>query len=240
MSSLLRTVSTIDNIETHTFFPDRLGPDSVVLDLGANCGRFSQKIARRYELRTFGVEANPALYENLKRIEADPASVGRVRFFNFAIAGTDAPVRLHVSGEIETSSIASSAVPDAQGEAVIPGKTLATFMREINVTRVDLLKVDIEGAEVAMFRSTPDDLLRNIGQITIEFHDHHGFMSVADFEEIRDRLFSVGFGGIKFSPNNTNWLFFRSEMSGPVRTAYVRHLVRNARGVFRRLGFRND
>jgi len=91
-----------------------------------------------------------------------------------------------------------------------------------------------------MFRSTPDELLRNIGQITIEFHDHHRFMSVADFEEIRDRLFSVGFGGIKFSPNNTNWLFFRSEMSGPLRTAYVRHLVRNARGVFRRLGFRND
>jgi len=143
MGSLLRAVSTIDNIKTHTFFPDRLGPDSVVLDLGANCGRFSQKIARRYGLRTFGVEANPALYDNLKPMESDPANAGRIRFFNFAISGDNAPVRLHVSGEIETSSIASSAVPDAQGEAVVPGKTLATFLSEIDVKRVDLLKVDI-------------------------------------------------------------------------------------------------
>jgi FkbM family methyltransferase len=239
MSALLRAISTIDNIETHTFFPDRLGPASVVVDLGANCGRFSRKIAQRYGLRAFGVEANPALYANLQAMEADSPG-GRVRFFNFAISNQDAPVCLHVSGEIETSSIASSAVPDARGQTTVPGKTLATFLREIDVSRVDLLKVDIEGAEVGMFRTTSDELLRNIGQITIEFHDHHRFMSVRDFEEIRDRLFSAGFRGIKFSPNNTNWLFFRNEVAGPARTVYVRHVVRNVRGVLRRLGLRND
>ena len=68
MGALLRAVSTIDNIETHTFFPETLGPGSVVLDFGANRGEFSLKIARRYGLRTYGVEANPELYEQLKQI----------------------------------------------------------------------------------------------------------------------------------------------------------------------------
>ena len=240
MGALLRAVSTIDNIETHTFFPEQLGPESIVVDFGANAGEFSRKVARRYGLRSFGVEANPELYEKLKVVEADPANRGRVKFFHYAISDKDEPVELHLSSESITSSIASSAVPGARGATVVQGRTLPTFLREINVDRVDLLKCDIEGAEVGMFRTTSDDLLRRIGQITIEFHDYHGFHTLKEFEEMRDRLFSLGFGGIKFSPNNTNWLFYRNDMAGSARRTYVRHVVRNARGVLRRLGLRND
>lgn len=240
MGSLLRAVSTIDNIETHTFFPEQLGPESIVVDFGANQGEFSRKIAQRYGLRAFGVEANPELYEKLKVVEADPANNGRVRFFHYAISDKDDPVELHLSSESTTSSIASSGVPGARGTTIVQGRTLATFVREIGVDHVDLLKCDIEGAEVGMFRSTSDDLLRRIGQITIEFHDYHGFHTLREFEEMRNRLFGLGFAGIKFSPNNTNWLFCRKDMASPARQAYVRHVVRNARGVLRRLGFRND
>jgi FkbM family methyltransferase len=240
MGALLRAVSTIDNIETHTFFPDSLGPQSVVVDFGANQGEFSRKIAQRYGLRTFGVEANPELFEKLKRMETDPANEGRVKFFHYAISDKDEPVELHLSSESTTSSITTSAVPGARGGTMVEGRTLGTFVREIGIDQIDLLKCDIEGAEVGMFRTASDDLLRRIGQITIEFHDHHGFHSVVDFQEMRDRLYGLGFAGIKFSPNNTNWLFYQSTMAGPARRAYVRYIVRNARGVFRRMGLRND
>lgn len=232
---LLRRISSIDNIENHTFLPYPLTPDSVVVDLGANLGHFSTKIVSRYGLRCVGVEANPTLYQNL-RATHDP----RLTFLNFAVGGEDAPVTFHVSGDITASSVVDFGVPDAQGTVTVPGRTLATLLRDAGLDQVDLMKVDIEGAEVAMFAAAPDDLLRRIRQITIEFHDQHGSMTHDQFRQIRDRLLGLGFRGIKFSPNNTNWLFFRSDLAGPLRTAYVRYAVRNLRGVLRRLGFRND
>jgi FkbM family methyltransferase len=162
----------------------------------------------------------------------------RVRFLNFAICGADEPVMLQVSGYITSSTITRGDIPDPQGTVVVPGKTLATFFSEQGIDRVDLMKIDIEGAEVGVFESTSDEVLRRIRQMSIEFHDEHGFMTRQQFEQIRTRLLDLGFCGIKFSSNNTNWLFFRPEVAGPITRAYVRYLVRNARGALRRAGLR--
>ncbi|CAN5659674.1 hypothetical protein BH09PLA1_BH09PLA1_22650 [soil metagenome] len=232
---LLQRFSKIDNIENHTFFPQSLSTDSVVIDLGANLGRFSTAIARRYGLRCFGVEPNPALFEQLR-----PHNTDRLQFFHFAINGSDGPIVLNVSGEITTSSVITAKVPDAKGQVEVPGKMLGTFLREQGISGVDVLKVDIEGAEVGMFDSLSDESLRKIRQITIEFHDHHGFITREQMQAIRRRLRDLGFHGIKFSPNNTNWLFFQPEVAGPLRRFYVKYIVRNIRGPMRRLGFRYD
>ncbi len=233
--SVLRRFSQIDNIENHTFFPQPLTADSTVIDLGANLGRFSRAIAARFGLRCYGVEANPNLFAQLKSYAHD-----RLQFFSFAINGQDAPITLNLSSDITSSSVASAVVPDANGQVTVPGKTLSTFLAEQGLGTIDLMKVDIEGAEVALFGSMSDEMLRNVKQITIEFHDEHGFITHEQFCQLRDRLLSVGFHGIQFSPNNTNWLFFRPEIAGPVRRAYVKYIVRNIRGVMRRLGFRYD
>jgi FkbM family methyltransferase len=53
----------------------------------------------------------------------------------------------------------------------LDGITLETFLNTQRIELVDLLKIDIEGAEEAVFNSTRDATLCNIKQITIEFHD---------------------------------------------------------------------
>src|SRR5205823_3461478 len=123
-------------------------------------------------------------------------------------------------------------------DVVIPGRTLASLLSECSVEHVDLLKVDIEGAEVPLFAATPDELLKRIRQITIEFHDDAGVITREESEQIRQRLRNLGFSGIKFAPNNSNWLFFRPELAGPVTRTYVRYFVRNIRGACRRMGLR--
>jgi hypothetical protein len=57
------------------------------------------------------------------------------------------------------------------GTVTVPGVTLATLVDRLGLARIDLMKVDIEGAEIALFDAAPDDLLRSIAQITVEFHD---------------------------------------------------------------------
>jgi hypothetical protein len=104
------------------------------------------------------------------------------------------------------------------------------------------MKVDIEGAEVPLFQTSSDELLRRIKQITIEFHNDNHLISAEQFRAILARLKSLGFVGIQFAGNDTNWLFFRPQdvRIGPGQTAYIRWVVRNVRGALRKLGFRNN
>ncbi len=66
------------------------------------------------------------------------------------------------------------------------------------INEVDLLKIDIEGAELQLFLSTSDDVFSSIKQISIEFHD---FMDLYPSEEVKKIInrFKSGFYIIKFS-----------------------------------------
>ncbi len=48
--------------------------------------------------------------------------------------------------------------------------TFRELRRRAGVDRIDLLKIDIEGAEIGMFDDCTDEELSSIGQITVEFH----------------------------------------------------------------------
>ena len=229
------TLWPVDSIENHTFFPHALRAGDVVIDLGANQGEFSRGIVERYGVRCFAAEPNPNLFGRLVGNE-------KTRFHQFAVTPKDGPVTLHLSEDITSSSVITGEVPLRQGDVQVPGKTLATFVEEQGIGDVGLMKVDIEGAEVGMFASTPDDLLKRFAQITIEFHDDHRLITKQEFEDIRRRLLNLGFDGIRFASNNTNWLFYQPEKVcvGPMRTLYTRHVIRNVRGVLRKLGCRNN
>ena len=67
-------------------------------------------------------------------------------------------------------------------------------MERLGITKIDILKLDIEGAEFELFVSTPDDILRRIGQITVEFHDFKlCFRGRGLFENAREHLIALGF-----------------------------------------------
>ncbi|WP_242725383.1 FkbM family methyltransferase [Microcoleus vaginatus] len=61
----------------------------------------------------------------------------------------------------------SASVYGLQGEISVDGITLETFLNNQRIELVDLLKIDIEGAEEAVFNSTSDATLCNVKQITI-------------------------------------------------------------------------
>ena len=52
----------------------------------------------------------------------------------------------------------------------VPCLTIAELISEFNLTWVDLLKIDIEGAEKEVF-SSPDEWIGSVGAIAIELHD---------------------------------------------------------------------
>jgi hypothetical protein len=121
----------------------------------------------------------------------------------------------------------------------VKGLTLPQIFGRFNITRADLVKVDIEGAEVGLFMNAPDELLRGISQISMEFHDFCGLSTSEEIQQVSNRLRALGFEGFRFGIDNTNWLFARPNLRGvgALRRWYATQFVRTVRnGVHRARG----
>lgn len=173
------------SVRGHHIWPAPLTKDSVVVDAGAHRGEFSAEIIRRFGCRCHLVEANPRLVERLMIPGAESITTA-------ALGGRDGRGMLHVSENPEASGLfdAGPATTSVDVETI----SLATLMRRLGLTRIDLLKLDIEGAEFDLIAATPDQILQRINQITVEFHDFKpAFRNRELFENARARLESMGF-----------------------------------------------
>lgn len=92
-----------------------------------------------------------------------------------------------------------------QSNAIIkvPSISFENFINLVNVNKIDLIKIDIEGAEILLFNSTSSKTLAKISQISIEFHDFIASLKMEkEVEGIIKRLEEDGFYQINFSRLN--------------------------------------
>ena len=180
----------IERVCGHSFFRELLENPAVVLDCGANQGEFSRWISKNCNAVVHGFEPDPLLFPDLP-------SLPNAHFHHVAISGTGGPLTLNL-GETRCSS-AYFSEKSGQKSILVESIKLDEFCREHSITRVDLVKLDVEGAELGILINLPEAFLRNIGQITVEFHD---FIQKSDVPYIRDiisKMQKLGFLCVKFS-----------------------------------------
>jgi len=197
--------------------------NAIVLDLGANRGTFSKTISQRYGYHCHSIEPNPEMW---KRIETSAL----VATHNLAVAEHDGLVHLRVSGNSESSSIFPLASEPSAPVVEVEGLTLASLIDRLNLPRVDLLKVDVEGAEIGLFRACEDDLLKKIPQICVEFHELAGLTDRQEMADLFARMSRLGFAVIKMSFSHyADVLFLNTKLTGVsrIRVQMLRHLSRN-------------
>lgn len=132
-----------------------------MIDLGANIGLASVYLSSHFGCRCFCIEPNPDTFRILKMNFATTDA----QLLNAAVWNSATTLR----AECKDSHFSMSTVsPDGNGS--IPGLPPAEIIRRSGFETVDLLKIDIEGAEVQVFQG---DLswLQRVGAIAIEFHD---------------------------------------------------------------------
>jgi len=83
----------------------------------------------------------------------------------------------------------------------------------MRLTTVDLMKVDIEGAELPMFRAAPDEALLRSRQISVEFHEFLYPDMHVEIELTKQRLQRLGFVAVDFSRVNGDVLFLNPSLS---------------------------
>ena len=70
------------------------------------------------------------------------------------------------------------------------GITKSNTLGNLNVSKIDFLKLDCEGGEGEIITSLSLDELKKIEKIAIEFHDNH---SILNHTEILEKLIASGF-----------------------------------------------
>jgi len=156
--------------------------------------------------------------------------------YNFAITCSNGSVDFYISDIPVSSSLAYQ--PKSISEKItVLGKRLDDFISELGFYTIDVLKMDIEGIEIEVLRSCSDDLLKSIGQITTEFHDHLGCVSKSDIKAQIKRLEGLGFLHYSGYLDCYYDTLLINQSLCPISTfeyLWLRHIFRNWQGITRR------
>ncbi len=209
----------------HTFIGDKLRKDSIVVDLGANKGEFTEKISKKYRCAVYAIEPIPELFTAIKKTENVVAMQG-------AITGKDEIETIYVP-EDRCATLLRGGPSERAIE--VQGYTIGRFLSINGIGNIDLMKVDIEGAEIDLFKALSKDDLQKIVQCTVEFHDFLYPDLKDEVEEMKKKLVSAGFYCIPFSLNNGDVLFVRRDRLSFARFIFLRFVWRYVKGIGRRI-----
>jgi FkbM family methyltransferase len=128
-----------------------LEPRAVVLDLGAHLGTFSLAAAARGH-RVISVEASPRNAEFLRE-SARANGFGDEDLLVVHVAVSDKPGTVRFRPEGAWGQITEGWAP---GLVEVPAQTVPDVLREAGVPRVDFVKLDVEGSEIAVVSGMRD------------------------------------------------------------------------------------
>ena len=197
-------------VEPNFVYRPNLSSTSVVIDGGCSYqADFSVYLMRRHGVRAFGVDPTRKHGSALRELEIQYPN----RFVHVpcAIAAADGDLTFTESETNESGSLLQDHVNVMQDRTTsyhVRALTLASLLDHIGVDAVDILKLDLEGAEYELLDGTTPEQLRPFKQVFVEFH-HHAVsrFGEADTQRIVRRLSSFGLNA--FSLDDHNYLFYR-------------------------------
>ncbi len=181
------------------YIPELLGPRSVVYSLGVGDSiDLDIDLIHRYSLTVHAFDPTPYSLEWVEGLELPE----NFRFHPWAASGEDGSLRLYrrINKRGKKSGVMWTAEGDAGDDTDFidaPAYTIATIMQKLGHGQVDLLKVDVEGAEYEILDGLADAASLPT-QLLVEYH--HRFPGIgkqrtaASIENLRKlgyRIFAV-------------------------------------------------
>jgi FkbM family methyltransferase len=142
----------------------------IIVDAGANIGMATLWYAQEYpKAKIIAIEPEHSNFEILERNCAGLSNVVLVKGALWCKSRT--LVIQDPRAEKWAFSVAQSAQESSCGSQMVQAITVPGILRQFGVGRIDLLKLDIEGAERDLFNAGAGSWLGSVGQIVIELHD---------------------------------------------------------------------
>jgi len=184
----------LKNILRHTIFTKSLQKDKtlfpILIDCGANKGEFSNYINKEFGAICYGFEPDPMLYQSLK-------SKNDISFYQLAVGSSEGQVRLNL-GEKHCSSI-KYIESEKQDYIDVEMINLEKFCMNKCIESINLIKLDIEGAELDLLENLSSTFLSKVDQITVEFHDFLEKEDIPRIKNVIQRIRNEGFYVLRLS-----------------------------------------
>lgn len=145
---------------------DSISRKKVAIDVGANVGLFTEFCLDAGFAKVYSIEPNPLAANEFRKMHSDNPNV---IFEEIALTGNGEDVSLSVDpGNTLVSSIAKTI---SNNTVLVKSETLNSLIERVG--EIDLLKIDIEGAEYDLLEVTDIGLLAKANNIILEFHDNN-------------------------------------------------------------------
>lgn len=140
-----------------------LNSNATVFDIGGYKGEFAAEIFCKYNTNIYVFEPIKSFFEIIQNKFSNNQ---KVKPYNFGLAGKDEEM------EISMSDNASSIFLKTEQTQTIQLKSIIHFIKENNISQVDLIKINIEGGEYELLESLLENNLIGIfTNIQVQFHD---------------------------------------------------------------------
>jgi FkbM family methyltransferase len=151
------------------WFPLKRSP-AVIVDAGANVGYSAIAFANRWpHARIFALEPDGESFEVLQE---NAAPYPKITCIRSAVWGISQPLTSLTPSSLSWARQFGTPDNDDQlSECDVEGLTITELMARLELAGIDLLKVDIEGAEIEVFSGKDMTWLRQVDVIAIELHD---------------------------------------------------------------------
>jgi FkbM family methyltransferase len=184
-----------------------MGTHSVVYSFGVGeDASFDLALIERFGLTVQAFDPTP---KSIKWVKNQNFPEGFI-MHDYGIAASDGDVLFnppenpnHVSHTLlDRPSTASKAIS-------VPVKRLGTIMEELGHTVLDIIKMDVEGAEYDVITDISESGIRPT-QILVEFHHRFPGVGVKKSKEAINRLLSIGYGIFSVSSTCQEVCFIRA------------------------------
>lgn len=194
------------------FKADALGEDSIVYSLGVGEDiDFDLYLIARFGLTVHAFDPTPSTVDWL----ANRSLPERFRFHPWAAAAEDGVLSLYprVRRDRSRSRVMYTMFPeDASRDAAVevPAFSLASIARKLGHSRLDLLKMDIEGAEYEVLDTLLESAVKP-AQLLVEFHHRFAGIGPARTVDAIERLRNDGYRIFAISETGREVSFMRSQ-----------------------------
>ncbi len=144
--------------------------DSVVVDVGAFNGSWAQHMVERYDPLIYAFEPNPQSFEALQRKALNNP---KLQPMPYGLGDEDITVDFTLNG------LGSSMCDDRRSNLDVPRikvdiAAIDRVWKDLKLGQVDLMKINIEGAEFPLLdKMIRTDLLNKVNCFMIQFHEWH-------------------------------------------------------------------
>lgn len=190
-----------------TICPKNLNEQSIVYSLGVGDDiSFDIALIEKFGVNVYAFDPTPKCLAWIRSQELP----GRFRFYEYAVSDHDGTATFYPPDDPEwVSYTISQNQYQTQDRAVVaPIRSLPSLMTELGHKHIDLLKMDIEGAEYAVIKDIVGCGV-DVSQLVVEFHHRFKDIGIDQTRNAIRLLNNSGYKTFAISPSAEEYSFIR-------------------------------